>query len=749
MTTSPPSPRQGRDGGLDLLRGLALVRVVIWHATGAAVVTLLAAMPVMFFVSGELFSASAARRGALVTVKERLRRLGPPLWLFAAGAWIAMAVGALVTGTALDLGRLPLWLLPVSDPQGSTWEGGWLATPLWYLRALLWVLLLAPLLVRAVRRAPRTLLAVGAAAVGGLEWAERHVAWSPAAAPRLLWQLGDLALYGTFFAAGMWIHRRGPATARSALTVATLAATAAVAWWWISPPPGGVVNDSHVTHLLFGVTIVAVTTAARPTLAAVARHRLVAPGVHLLGQRALTIYLWHTAAIAVALWVVNRSPWLTGPSRALAYTTLIVAGVVAAVAATGWLEDLAARRRPTVWPVLRAPAGHGCRTSGPRWRVVLVPALGALVVAAAVPLAAQRGSGTAALAVRVPSQAPPRPTFGPASDVAHEPVPAGDLDALLTGWADDHGITGSVVAVGRPGQPTWSGATGASWSGTARSVDETIDIASVTKLYTANLVYRAVDAGLVSLDDPLPDVPGVPAELTRELTVRALLSHRSGLTNYRDSAAYQADPKVVDGPLAALTVSLPPDGEPLAIGVPHYSSTNYLVLGYVLERATGVAFEDLLRTWLLEPVGLGRTSHLAPEPGEPRFATAGIVADIADLAHAGTALLVDHVGMSDASWQEMAAVDPEAGMGAGTLQFCPCGLDADGRPEAFAIGYASGNTMLVRLTGIDTIVALDLTDPFYGDDGRFDDVLTLLRGIEGLLAGGEETAPPGDGTTTA
>ena len=39
-------------------------------------------------------------------MKERLRRLGPPLWLFAAGAWIAMAVGAVATGTSLDLGRL-------------------------------------------------------------------------------------------------------------------------------------------------------------------------------------------------------------------------------------------------------------------------------------------------------------------------------------------------------------------------------------------------------------------------------------------------------------------------------------------------------------------------------------------------------------------------------------------------------------------------------------------------------------------
>ncbi len=180
--TSADDPTDGRDPtaprdlGLDLLRGAALLRVVLWHATGAAAVTLVAAIPVMFFVSGQLFAGSAERRGGWRTVHDRLRRIGPPLWLFALVAWGAMFVGSLATGTGLAWSRMIWWIVPLTDPVGSSWEGGWLATPLWYLRTLFWVLLLAPVLLRALRRSAAVVIGLGVAAVLALEWAHRRSA---------------------------------------------------------------------------------------------------------------------------------------------------------------------------------------------------------------------------------------------------------------------------------------------------------------------------------------------------------------------------------------------------------------------------------------------------------------------------------------------------------------------------------------------------------------------------------------------
>ena len=205
-------------------------------------------------------------------------------------------------------------------------------------------------------------------------------------------------------------------------------------------------------------------------------------------------------------------------------------------------------------------------------------------------------------------------------------------------------MAGASVAVTVPDGGSWTGVTGVTDDGDERSAATAVDAMSVTKLFTANLVYRAVDLGLIGLDDPIPRIAALPdLPLAGRVTVRQLLAHRSGLANYRDTEPYRTDPTVVQGPADAVALSLAePADEPG--GTARYSSTNYLILGYLLEQLTGLPFDQLLAGALLEPMGLAHTVHLAPEPGEPRFSTAGIVTDIEDLARAGEGLLVHHVG---------------------------------------------------------------------------------------------------------
>jgi CubicO group peptidase (beta-lactamase class C family)/peptidoglycan/LPS O-acetylase OafA/YrhL len=745
LDTPRPATGAGRDRGLDLLRAVALVRVVIWHATGAAVVTLVAAMPVMFFVSGSLFAASAARRPPWGVVRDRARRIGPSLWAFALVAWLVMAVGAAATGTGLDLARLPAWFLPLTDPAGSSWEGGWLSSPLWYLRTLLWILLLAPAALWLLRRAPR-LAAVGAvAAVVALEWVDRGLSWHPSFAPRLAWQAGDVVLFGLFFAFGMWSRtamRAGPADARRwGLAAGATAVLAAVAWW-VVPPPDGVVNDSHVVHLLVGATLLFAVLAAMGPIGRLAEQPWLRPAVDLLGRRSLSIYLWHTAAIVGALWVLARLGVAVDGAGAPAYAVLVVAGTAALVAATGWIEDLAARRPPRLLPI-RVGWPSTATGGAPTWRAPLVVGLAGAVLLAAVglPLLSRAAGGPSAQVAfrpRVPSQAPPLPAFTTVAD--DEPqwwtrpatVDPAALEAVLSAWADDNGVPGAAVAVSVPGGGSWSGVTGVDDSGVERVADTPVDAMSVTKLFTANLVYRAVDLGLVGLDDPLPPITALPdLPLVGKVTVRQLLSHRSGLPNYRDTEPYRTDPSVVASPADAVAVSLQEaSDEPGATAV--YSSTNYIILGYLLEQVTGIPFDQLLSADLLEPMGLAHTVHLAPAPGEPRFSTAGIVSDVEDLARAGEELLVNHAGISDDAWREMSAMDPEAGLGAGTMQFCPC-LEVDGELQAFALGYSGGHTLVAYLPRYDVVVALDVTGDFYGDEGHFDVVEPLLRSLAGLV----------------
>ena len=736
--TDGRGPTAPRDLGLDLLRGAALLRVVIWHATGAAAVTLVAAIPVMFFVSGQLFAGSAERRGEWPTVRDRLRRIGPPLWLFALVAWAAMFIASVATGAGLAWSRLIWWVLPLTDPVGSPWEGGWLATPLWYLRTLLWVLMLAPLVLWALRRSVAVVLGVGVATVVALEWAHRRALWQPAFAPHTLWQLGDVALYGVFFAAGIAAHRRPPSARPRHLVAAAVAlGLAAAALWVVDPPLDGVVNNSHVLHLLVGALWLSLAVAARRPLARLSATPTLRPTVTLLGQRSLTIYLWHTTAIVAALWLLGRAGLDVAGAGALTYTAIVVGATATAVLATGWLEDLAAHRRPRLWPITggsgRALTTARLRRSGLRLAPVTIVAL---LVAAVPPLLTATGDhdDSAAFRPRVPSQAPPIPLLDAASAATARPVELGpavvDADSLqrtVDEWVRRSGIQGASVAVSVPGGGTWWGATGVDAAGRLRDVDTEIDSMSITKLFTANLVYRAIDAGLIGLDDPLPPLDALPDNtLTGVVTVRQLLAHRSGLVNYRDTTAYHEDPAIVGGPLDALLVSTADPGTVGPGEMARYSSSNYIVLGFLLEQLTGVEYDGLLRSGLLDPLGLTRTVHLPSVPGEPRFATAGLLTDIADLARAGEALLVDHVGISTESWAEMRAFDVEAGLGPGTMQFCPCRTDDDGFDSPSAYGYAGGHTLLVYLPVHDLVVAIDITDDFYGDQGHFEAVEALL-----------------------
>src|SRR3954470_12015513 len=72
----------GRDPALDLLRGIALVRVVLWHTFAKTWMTVFAAIPLMFFVAGTLLAASGQRRRQRDVVGRRLRRLLLPLWAY-------------------------------------------------------------------------------------------------------------------------------------------------------------------------------------------------------------------------------------------------------------------------------------------------------------------------------------------------------------------------------------------------------------------------------------------------------------------------------------------------------------------------------------------------------------------------------------------------------------------------------------------------------------------------------------------
>ena len=740
----PAMPPVGRDPALDLVRGVALGRVVLWHAFGAAWLTwVVAAVPSMFFVSGSLLAASFARRPWPAVLRARLRRLLVPFWGYAAAVVAVVAVVAATTGRAgWSTRALTPWVVPWTDPSTPAWTDGWGASHLWYLRALLWVLLLSPVAWWAWTRwrlvVPVALsIAVVTVHFASETTAQRSVWW---------WRLGDLALYGLFVVAG-FAHRDGRFRAVGAARLAAIGAgfaAATVALVTIEgPPPDWVVNDSHLVHLLVGAAWLCWFGAAAGWLRSLASGRA-AGAVRWASSRSLTIYLWHPLAIVAAYWLFSRlGRRIAGLPGTVGLLAAVVLGIAVIVALAGPLEDLAARR-------------HRTRTTHPTRRSTWVLTLRVLVATAAVTVAVavspRTGSGSSAVDLPVaPSRAPMPLEFvevgrsgarttgqdlhwsvlTPSGFLATEPPPRVDEPAdpavrqLLDDFVTSTSATVVDVAVISSGT-RWVSA--AAEDGSA-DPDEVFRAHSATKLLTAMLVYMAVDEGRIDLDAPIGDLQSVALGPFADVTPRELLAHRTGLRDYKDvvdEETLASQPDIAD--VVRRTVLAGPLFEPgTAMG---YSSTNSLVLGLLLEQRYGVPYETLADERVLTPLGLD-SSYVDRAGGRGLSASGGLVTTVSDLALLTDAWFGGLASRDDGLLDAIVESVGEQGVGDGVMAYCPCTTDGTERWVRW-YGYhgAMVQTMHQLSPGLTIVVRTDWG--LQGADGIGAQVTALAGAIADL-----------------
>ena len=139
-------------------------------------------------------------------------------------------------------------------------------------------------------------------------------------------------------------------------------------------------------------------------------------------------------------------------------------------------------------------------------------------------------------------------------------------------------------------------------------------IASLTKSFVATVVLELVGEGKLSLDDSIEHWLPSLVPNGANITIRELLNHTSGIYNYVDDTAFDqseiADPTHIWSPRDLIAVALrhPPLFAP-GTGW-SYSNTNYVILGLIVEAATGTPLEQQLRSRLFDPLGLGSTSYV-------------------------------------------------------------------------------------------------------------------------------------------
>lgn len=204
------------------------------------------------------------------------------------------------------------------------------------------------------------------------------------------------------------------------------------------------------------------------------------------------------------------------------------------------------------------------------------------------------------------------PTIDPECEALHADLE----DALADAYGSDS-PGGIVAAVHTPTCGTWSTAFGEAEPGVALTTDRLARIGSVTKTYTAATTLRVAREGRLSLHDTLDQyVPEVPNAGT--ITIRQLLNHTSGVFDVIDDpefmAALGSDPHHMWTPDEVLAVALKHEPNFAPGEGWSYSNTNYLLLGMILEQATELSATDVMRTRILDPLGLEDTYMETREP---------------------------------------------------------------------------------------------------------------------------------------
>lgn len=339
---------------LDLMRTVALLRVVMFHVTGIDGLSLVASMPVMFFVAGALFARSIRSRPGLIVVRDRFRRILPSLFVFAAGLVVLYAAtGALVstagndpaTGTIDRLGlygvaRLFFPLLSGEPPVGPGTPDDavfWTWNPLWYIHTHLFLALIGPVLVWAYKRRPRAALA-GVAVIWLLD-----AVGNGGTANTITFLVFFVA--GFTFTDGRLLQIERPAMRRLTLGCAVVGLA------FVPFGPSLAINGWAPALLFVGAAWVFGCLAWREPLEKLAVGRVFRPLIAFVNRRALTIYLWSMAGIYISRTIMPvegsllRLSWIAIASLALTTVVILICCVL-----FGWIEDLAARKSPELWP---------------------------------------------------------------------------------------------------------------------------------------------------------------------------------------------------------------------------------------------------------------------------------------------------------------------------------------------------------------------------------------------------------------
>lgn len=180
------------------------------------------------------------------------------------------------------------------------------------------------------------------------------------------------------------------------------------------------------------------------------------------------------------------------------------------------------------------------------------------------------------------------------------------IDSLMSYFQGNNAFSGSVL-LQKDGQTVYKGEFNKFPNGT-----DTYRIGSITKIFTAVVVFQLIEEGKLKLDTKLSAFyPTI--KHADEITIGNLLSHTSGIYNYLEWEDYynQKSRTYTKENMLKLIEQGKPESKPNQES--SYSNSNYTLLGYIIEDITKKEFSENVKSRIINPLGLQNTYYEAVE----------------------------------------------------------------------------------------------------------------------------------------
>ncbi len=185
------------------------------------------------------------------------------------------------------------------------------------------------------------------------------------------------------------------------------------------------------------------------------------------------------------------------------------------------------------------------------------------------------------------------------------------LDSLFNALDVNHKSMVSV-AVSQKGKLIYSKAIGYSLINDQQKLPATINtryrIGSISKMFTGTMIFQLIEAGKLGLNTKLssyfPQIPNAD-----KITIGEMLSHRSGIFNFTNDSTYVSymTQQKSEAEIVNIIQKYKPAFEPDSKS--EYSNSNFILLGYILEKIYKKPYPAILKEKVLTPAGLKNTYY--------------------------------------------------------------------------------------------------------------------------------------------